>query len=77
MKYYSEKLDRVYDTVEELKQDEQTYKHRVAVQRMRKEKLKKRAAEVDEAFKHAKELRDAYNNDYIDYLLSVLKNFNR
>lgn len=75
--YYSEKLDRMYDTPEELKKDEQAYEHRMAVQRMKKEKLMKRAEEVKEAFKHAEKLRDAYAKEYADYLLSLLKELNR
>lgn len=64
MKYFSEKINKAYDTEEECLTAEKEYDERVAAEKAKKEELvatrKARATEVEEAYKDALEARKIY-----------------
>lgn len=75
MKYYSEKLDKIFDTATDLTAEELEYDKRVAEAKARAEKEKqereakeaertKELDEVESAYKHYLELKDAYVKKY-------------
>lgn len=75
MKYWSETLNRTFDTVEALEEAETRYEARKAeerakaeAERLRKAELaeqrSKRAQEVKDAYTHANKLKAQYLNDY-------------
>ena len=75
MKYYSDKLDKIFDTATDLTAEELEYKKRVAKTKARAEKEKqerearetertKALDEVESAYKHYLELKDAYVKKY-------------
>ena len=55
MKYYSDKLDKIFDTAADLIAEELEYDKRVA---------EAEAREVESAYKHYLELKDAYVKKY-------------
>lgn len=55
MKYYSETLNRLFATEEELKESEKEYNKQLAVKEAEKLEKKNAAMEVEEAFKKANE----------------------
>ena len=81
MKYYSDKLDKIFDTAADLTAEELEYDKRVAEAKARTEKEKqerearetertKALDEVESAYKHYLELNNAYVKKY--YSGSVL-----
>lgn len=75
MKYYSDKLDKIFDTATDLTAEELEYDKRVAEAKARAEKEKqereakeaertKELDEVESAYKHYLELKNAYVNKY-------------
>lgn len=75
MKYWSETLNRTFDTVEALEEAETRYEARKAeerakaeAERVRREELaeqrSKRAQEVKDAYTHANKLKAQYWKDY-------------
>ena len=75
MKYWSETLNRTFDTVEALEEAETRYEARKAeerakaeAERLRKAELaeqrSKRAQEVKDAYTHANKLQAQYSKDY-------------
>ena len=75
MKYYSDKLDKIFDTATDLTAEELEYDKRVAEAKAKAEKEKqerearetertKALDEVESAYKHYLELKDAYVKKY-------------
>ena len=75
MKYYSDKLDKIFDTAVDLATEELEYDKRVAEAQAKAEKEKqerearetertKALDEVESAYKHYLELKDAYVKKY-------------
>ena len=75
MKYYSEKLDKIFDTAADLTSEELEYDKRIEEAKARAEKEKqereareteriKALDEVESAYKHYLELKDAYVKKY-------------
>ena len=75
MKYYSDKLDKIFDTAADLTAEELEYDKRVAEAKAKAEKEKQERAaretertkaldEVESAYKHYLELKDAYVKKY-------------
>ena len=75
MKYYSDKLDKIFDTAADLDAEEAEYDKRVAEAKAKAEKEKqerearetertKALDEVESAYKHYLELKDAYVKKY-------------
>ena len=75
MKYYSEKLDKIFDTATDLTAEELEYDKRVAETKAKAEKEKqerearetertKTLDEVESAYKHYLELKNAYVKKY-------------
>lgn len=75
MKYYSDKLDKIFDTATDLAAEELEYDKRVAEAKAKAEKEKqerearetertKALDEVESAYKHYLELKDAYVKKY-------------
>lgn len=61
MKYYSEKLNKVFDEVEDLKLAEEEYDKKIQEIEAKKAARQTRATEVDAAFKKMVEAREEYN----------------
>ena len=85
MKYYSEKLDKIFDTATDLTAEELEYDKRVAEAKARAEKEKqereakeaertKELDEVESAYKHYLELKNAYVNKYRSNSVSNVTN---
>ncbi len=95
MKYYSEKLDKIFDTATDLTAEELEYDKRIAEAKAKAEKEKQEREarnaeretaldEVEKAYKHYLELKDAYvkkyyanstldsTNDFLSGLLNLL-----
>lgn len=75
MKYYSEKLDKIFDTAADLTTEELEYDKRIEEAKAKAEKEKqerearetertKALDEVESAYKHYLELKDAYVKKY-------------
>lgn len=64
MKYYSEKLNKVFDTEDELKTAEEEQEKKYAVQLKKKEERAERAKEVENAYKEYRKLLNAFIKDY-------------
>lgn len=64
MKYYSETLNKVFDTEDELKTAEEKEQQKYAVELKKKEKRAERAKEVEKAYKEYKKLLNAFIKDY-------------
>ena len=62
MKYYSEKLKKVYDTVEQLQAAEVEYDKAHAAELAKQAERKRRAAEVSEARKAAADAQKKYSD---------------
>ena len=71
MKFYSEKLDTMFDTEKACTQAEDVYEVEQAAKKAKEAKLaetrKERAKEVDAAYKHYLELLNAFLADYKTY----------
>lgn len=85
MKYYSEKLNSLYDSVEALEQAELDFrvkkeaeeKAKAEAEAKKKEETQKRMtakAAVDEAFKKAYQLRNSYVDKYGSYSIAFDEN---
>ena len=64
MKYYSETLNKVFDTEDELKTAEEEQEKKYAVQLKKKEERAERAKEVEKAYKEYRKLLNAFIKDY-------------
>ena len=64
MKYYSEKLDKIFDTATDLTAEELEYDKRVAEAKAKETERTKALDEVESAYKHYLELKDAYVKKY-------------
>lgn len=75
MKFYSEKLDKIFDTAADLATEELEYDKRIAEAKAKAEKEKqereakdaertKALDEIESAYKHYLELKDAYLKKY-------------
>lgn len=71
MKYYSEKLKKVYDTVEDLQTAETAYDKERAAEDAKQRERKARAAEINKA---RKELVNAQKN-YNDLITKFVKDY--
>lgn len=71
MKYYSEKLKKVYDTVEDLQTAETAYDKERAAEDAKQKERKARAAEINKA---RKELVNAQKN-YNDLIAKFVKDY--
>ena len=75
MKYYSDKLNKVFDTVDELESAELEYTKKQDEELKKKQERKERAKEVDEAFKNYQKLLSAFIKDYGSYHFSCNDKF--
>ena len=64
MKYYSEKLKKLFDKENELQEAEQAFDKKEAVELKKREERATRAKEVDEAYQHYQELLKKFLDDY-------------
>lgn len=71
MKYYSEKLKKVFDDVETLEKAELTLVKKEEEEKKLREERKVRAKEVEDAYKHFNELLNKFIKDYGSYHMSV------
>ncbi len=67
MRYYSDVLNKLFNTIEEVNKAEQEQAEKVAAEKKKRDERERREKEVDEAFTHAYELRAAYLKDYGSY----------
>lgn len=70
-KYYSEKLDRYFDSEDQCMAAEIEYDKKVKEQEDLRAKRADRAREIEDAYKHYLELRDKFVADYGSYHLSI------
>lgn len=75
MKYYSDKLNKVFETVDELESAELEYTKKQDEELKKKQERKERAKEVDEAFKNYQKLLSAFIKDYGSYHFSCNDKF--
>ena len=71
MKYYSEELKKVFDSVEDLENAEKEQEEKKAHELALREEKKERAHEVEDAYKKYLELRSKFINDYGSYHMSL------
>lgn len=71
MKYYSEKLEKLFETEEELKSAEKARDEEEAKEKVKREQRAERAKEVEEAYKKYIELLNQFVKDYGNYHCSV------
>jgi len=64
MKYYSEKLKKVYDDVESLEAAEKEFDETQALELKKREERSLRAKEIDDAWNHYAELVKSFIKDY-------------
>lgn len=74
MKYYSEKTNKKYDTIEELETAEKEFDDREAKELALREERKARAHEVEEAYKRYLELKAKFIQDYKEYHMTLREN---
>lgn len=67
MKYYSEKLKKLFDKENELQKAEQDFDKKEAVELKKREERATRAKEVDEAYSHYLKLLKDFIKDYGSY----------
>lgn len=67
MKYYSEVTKKIYDKKEDLAKAEEEHQKQLDEQEKLKAERATRAKEVEDAFKKAYELKDAFIKDYGAY----------
>jgi len=72
MKYYSEKLNKVFDKVEDLETAEKELEEKETAEKEKREKRAERAKEVEEAYKNYKKLLNDFLKDY-GYYHSTIK----
>lgn len=70
MKYYSEKLNTLYDNVELLQDAEKQFDEKHALELKQKEERATRAKEVEDAYKNYLKLLRAFVKDYGSYHFS-------
>lgn len=73
MKYYSEKLKKVFDDVKSLDKAEKEFDEKQAIELKKKEERASRAKEVEDAWKKYQELLKAFIKDYGSYHQSVVE----
>jgi len=66
MKYYSEKLDKIFDTQEALTEAEEKHEAEEAKKEEAKALVKKESTEVEDAFKARNAARKAYNEKLVE-----------
>ena len=66
MKYYSEKLDKIFDTQEALTEAEEKHEAEEAKKAETKALVKKESSEVEDAFKARNAARKAYNEKLVE-----------
>lgn len=71
MKYFSEKLKKVYDTVEDLETAEKEFDEKHEKELALKEERKQRAQEVEDAYKKYLDLRANFIKDYKSYHMTL------
>jgi len=71
MKYFSEKLKKIYDSVEELEKAEKEFDDKSAKELALREERKVRAQEVDDAYKKYLNLRAKFIEDYKSYHMTL------
>ena len=71
MKYYSETLDKLFDSEAELKKAENTALEEKKRKQALKDERAKRAKEVDEAIEHASDLLNKFIEDYGTFHSSI------
>lgn len=64
MKYYSEKLNKVFEKVEDLETAEKELEEKEAAEKEKREKRAERAKEVEKAYKEYKKLLNDFIKDY-------------
>lgn len=64
MKYYSEKLNKIFDKPEDLKDAERAYEAKEAEEKAKKAQRSKRAKEVEDAWDHYVKLLNDFIKDY-------------
>lgn len=74
MKYYSEKLKKLFDSTEDLESAEKEYAEKEAKELKLREVRKTRAQEVEEAYKNYKKLLDDFIKDYGSYHQTIRDN---
>lgn len=67
MKYYSEILDKVFDTTKDLEKAETLHAEEEAKKKKARTERAKDAKEVEDAFKHANDLLKAFVKKYGSY----------
>ena len=70
MKYYSEKLKKLFDDTESLEKAEKEQEEKYALELKKKEERATRAKEVDDAYKNYLKLLRAFVKDYGSYHFS-------
>lgn len=70
MKYYSEKLNKIFDKPEDLKEAERAYAAKEAEEKEKKAKRAKRAQEVEDAYDNYMKLLKEFIEDYGSYHLT-------
>lgn len=70
MKYYSEKLKKIFDDAESLEKAEKAQEEKYALELKNKEERATRAKEVDDAYKNYLKLLRAFVKDYGSYHFS-------
>lgn len=73
MKYYSDTLNKIFDTVEALETAEAEYNEKVKAENKLKEERKARAKEIEEVREHYYELVAQFIEDYGSYHTSYTK----
>lgn len=76
MKYFSEKLKKVYDTVEDLETAEKEFDEKHEKELALKEERKQRAQEVEDAYKKYLDLRANFIKDYKEYSINRVFSLN-
>ena len=71
MKFYSEKTQKLYNSIEELKNAEKELAKQEEEEKAKRDARAKRAKEVEDAYKHYKDLLDAFIKDYGSYHMSI------
>ena len=74
MKYYSEKLKKLFDKENELQKAEQDFDKKEAVELKKREERATRAKEVDEAYSHYLKLLKDFIKDYGSYHHTIKDN---
>lgn len=74
MKYYSEKLKKLFDTEKEVKEAEKTFDEKETLELKKREERATRAKEIDEAYEHYLKLLKEFVKDYGSYHHTIKSN---